>query len=191
MAIHPYPTALIRHETLRDGTKLLLRPIRPEDAQIEREFVEGLSEQSRYMRFFNPLKYLAPRLLARLTQVDYDRELALVATLGEGAEERIAGVVRYSPNADGTSSEFAVTVADNFHGRGLGSLLMRRLIEAARAAGYQRLTGSVLESNDKMHVLMRKLGFKPAPKGEDMSVAEYVFDLTAPPGQEAGAAAKT
>ena len=191
MAIHPYPTALIRNETLRDGTKLLLRPIRPEDAQIEREFVEGLSEQSRYMRFFNPLKYLAPRLLARLTQVDYDRELALVATIGEGQEEHIAGVVRYSPNADGTSSEFAVTVADDFHGRGLGSLLMRRLIEAARAAGYQRLTGSVLESNDKMHVLMRKLGFKPAPKGEDMSIAEYVFDLTAPPGQEAAPAQKT
>ena len=184
MAIHPYPTALIRTETLRDGTQLLLRPIRPEDAKIETEFVEGLSEQSRYMRFFNPLKSLAPRLLARLTQVDYDRELALLATTGEGSSERIAGVVRYSPNADGTSCEFAVTVADEWHGRGLGSLLMRRLIEAARTAGYQRLTGSVLEGNDKMHVLMRKLGFKSSHQGGDMSVAEYEFDLTAPPGQE-------
>jgi acetyltransferase len=184
MAIHPYPTALISHVTLRDGTHLLLRPIRPEDAAIEREFVEGLSEQSRYMRFFNPLKYIPPRLLSRLTQVDYDRELALLATIGEGAGEKIAGVVRYSPNADGSSAEFAVTVGDAWHGKGLGTLLMRRLIAAARAAGYQRLTGSVLESNDKMHVLMRKLGFHPGAKGEDRSIAEYVFDLTQPEGKE-------
>jgi acetyltransferase len=184
MAIHPYPTALISHVTLRDGTHLLLRPIRPEDAGIEREFVEGLSEQSRYMRFFNPLKYIPPRLLSRLTQVDYDRELALLATFGEGADEKIAGVVRYSPNADGTSAEFAVTVGDAWHGKGLGSLLMKRLISAARAAGYQRLTGSVLESNDKMHLLMRKLGFHAGAKGEDKSVAEYVFDLTQPEGME-------
>ena len=181
MAIHPYPSALISTETLRDGSTLLLRPIRPEDAAIERAFVEGLSEQSRYMRFFNPLKVLAPRLLARLTQVDYDRELALVATTGTGPEERIVGVVRYSPNADGTSSEFAVTVADAWHGKGLGSLLMRRLIAAARTAGYQRLTGSVLEGNSKMHTLMRRLGFASAGHGEDMSIAEYELDLTKAP----------
>ncbi len=186
MAIHPYPSAMVHTETLRDGSTLLLRPIRPEDAAIEREFVEGLSEQSRYMRFFNPLKVLAPRLLARLTQVDYDRELALVATTGSGPEERIVGVVRYSPNADGTSCEFAVTVADAWNGKGLGSLLMRRLIEAARNAGYQRLTGSVLESNNKMHALMRRLGFANAPQGEDRSIAEYEFDLTKPAATPAG-----
>ncbi|MDB5803899.1 MAG: long-chain fatty-acid-CoA ligase [Betaproteobacteria bacterium] len=184
MAIHPYPAALIRTETLRDGTQFLLRPIRPEDAAIESAFVEGLSEQSRYMRFFNPIKSLAPRLLARLTQVDYDRELALLATQGEGAAEHIIGVVRYSPNADGVSCEFAVAIADDWHGRGLGSLLMRRLIEAARVAGYLRLTGSVLEGNRKMHSLMHRLGFAPGPRGADMSISEYELDLTAPPGQE-------
>jgi acetyltransferase len=185
MAIHPYPAALIRTETLRDGTPFLLRPIRPEDAAIESDFVEGLSEQSRYMRFFNPIKSLAPRLLARLTQVDYDRELALLATQGEGAAEHIIGVVRYSPNADGTSCEFAIAIADAWHGKGLGSLLMRRLFEAARNAGYERLTGSVLEGNRPMHSMMRKLGFVPGPHGGDMSVSEYEFDLTAPPEQDA------
>ncbi|HEX4329522.1 MAG TPA: bifunctional acetate--CoA ligase family protein/GNAT family N-acetyltransferase [Burkholderiales bacterium] len=185
MAIHPYPAALMRTETLRDGTQFLLRPIRPEDAAIETRFVESLSEQSRYMRFFNPIKSLSLRLLARLTQVDYDRELALLATQGEGAAEHIIGVVRYSPNADGVSCEFAIAIADDWHGRGLGSLLMRRLIEAARVAGYQRLTGSVLEGNSKMHSLMRRLGFAPGPRGADLSIFEYELDLTVPPGSEA------
>lgn len=184
MAIHPYPTALISTETLRDGTRFLLRPIRPEDAAIEQAFVEGLSEQSRYMRFFNPIKMLSSRLLARLTQVDYDRELALIATLGEGSEERMIGVVRYSPNADGVSCEFAIAIADEWHGKGLGALLMRKLFEAARTAGYQRLTGSVLEANRAMHGLMRKLGFKQMPRGADLSIAEYEIDLSAPAGAQ-------
>ena len=179
MAIHPYPAHLEQTEKLRDGTVILLRPIRPEDAQMEIAFVECLSEHSRYMRFFNPARNLSPRLLARLTQVDYDRELALLALHRAGAVEEMAGIARYAPNADGSSCEFAVTVADKWQKRGLASLLMRRLMDAARAADYVRMTGSVLTENRPMHTLMRALGFAIIPQSDDPAVTEYAADLLA------------
>ena len=85
MAIHPYPIELVSDATLRDGTSLHVRPIRPEDAELERAFVDGLSEQTRYFRFFYRLHELTPAMLARFTQVDYDREMALVAIDDGGA----------------------------------------------------------------------------------------------------------
>jgi acetyltransferase len=179
MATHPAPGANLHSETLRDGSTVLLRTIHPEDAQIETEFVERLSEESRYMRFFQPLKSLSPRMLARFTQLDYEREMAVIATITSGGAERILGVARYSPNSDPTSCEFAVVVADDWQGRGLGRLLMQRLIEAARAAGYQRMTGSVLHNNPPMHHLVRKLGFVRSGMGPDPAVAEYVLELGA------------
>ncbi len=91
MAIHPYPIELVGDVHLRDGTRLHVRPIRPEDAELERAFVNGLSEQTRYFRFFYRLHELTPAMLARFTQVDYDRELALVAIDDAG---RCAGVRR-------------------------------------------------------------------------------------------------
>jgi acetyltransferase len=181
MRPHIPPGDLVRIETLRDGGVVLLRPIRPEDAAIELDFVARQSDDSRYMRFFSPIKTLTPRMLARFTQLDPEQELALLATVGAGAEESIVGVARYSPNADGESAEFAVAVDDRWHGRGLGALLMQRLMQAARAAGYQRLTGAVLASNQKMHKLMHALGFVVASAGRDPGVNEYSIDLAAPP----------
>jgi acetyltransferase len=178
MAVHPYPARLDRRETLRDGTVLVVRPIRPEDAGIELAFVEALSEQSRYTRFFNPTRTLSPRMLARFTQVDYERELALIAIPSGDPAAAMAGVARYSPNADGTSCEFAVTVADAWHRRGVAGILMRRLIDAAREAGYQRISGSVLSSNGNMRALMRSLGFTMHADPTDTTVVEYALDLT-------------
>ena len=178
LAIHPYPARLDRREALRDGTAMVVRPIRPEDAGIELAFVEALSERSRYTRFFNPTRTLSPRMLARFTQVDYERELALIAIPpGDGAGP-MAGVARYSPNADGTSCEFAVTVADAWHRRGVAGILMRRLIDAAREAGYARMAGSVLSSNGNMRALMRSLGFTMHADPADTTVVEYAIDLT-------------
>ena len=173
MAIHPYPSELATAETLADGRRLQVRPIRPEDAAIELAFVEALSDQSRYMRFFSPVKSLSPRMLARFTQIDYEREMALVAIDGD----RIVGVARYSPTSDGVSCEFAVTVADALHGKGLGCLLMQRLMAAARAAGYERITGTVLGGNHSMHKLMARLGFTAARDRDDPSLSEFSFDL--------------
>ena len=135
MAIHPYPIELVGDATLRDGTVLHIRPIRPEDAEQERAFVLGLSDETRYFRFFYRLHDLTPAMLARFTQVDYDREMALVA-LDDGHGPKKApvfvGVARYTTNPDGESAEFAVVVADAWQGRGVGRLLMRRLIECAK-----------------------------------------------------------
>ncbi len=179
LAIHPYPSRFETGETLRDGTQIALRPVRPEDAAMEQAFVKAMSEESRYTRFFNPTRSLAPRLLARLTQLDYERELALLA-LHEGG---MVGVARYSPNADGTSCEFAVAIADAWHGRGVATLLMQRLIAAARDSGYRRMVGTVLGTNHSMHKLMSGLGFDGHPSPDDHAVIEYSLELAATAGR--------
>ena len=111
---------------------------------MERAFVAALSDESRYRRFMQHLSALTPQMLARFTQVDYDRELALIAIEGTPGREAIVGVARYVANPDQESAEFAVTVADAWHGRGLGSALMHMLIARAKKRGFLRLIGIVL-----------------------------------------------
>src|SRR5204863_2125139 len=132
MAIHPYPVELETTLTVKGGRALRVRAIRPEDAVAERAFVAGLSEESRYMRFMHHLHELTPQMLARFTQVDYDRELALIAVDGRGRSEKIVAVARYVANPDAESAEFAVVVADALHRHGLGPAIMRLLVASAR-----------------------------------------------------------
>jgi acetyltransferase len=157
MAIHPYPAELEGSLRLRDGTVLALRPMRPEDAGLERDFVARLSPQSRYLRFHSHLMELQPDALARFTQLDYDRELALVALAPDSSH--FVGVGRYAPNPDGTTAEFALAVADAWQGRGLGSALLSRLAGCAQAAGYRALEGHILDENAEMLQVARRLGF--------------------------------
>jgi len=157
MAIHPYPAELADELTLKDGSRVRVRPIRPEDAELELRFFRRLSERSRYHRFMQHLPELPPRMLARFTQLDYDRELALVALDPESGE--FIAVGRYAPNADGTSAEFALTVADEWQGKGVGSALLKRLCQAARDAGYRALYGYILAGNREMLELAHRLGF--------------------------------
>ncbi|OFZ89849.1 MAG: GNAT family N-acetyltransferase [Betaproteobacteria bacterium RBG_16_66_20] len=169
MAIHPYPTDLEGELRLMDGSTLALRPIRPEDAARERRLFDVLSERSRYQRFLNQMAELPPQMLARFTQLDYDRELALVA-LEPGGKE-FAGEGRYAPNADGTSAEFALTVADAWQGRGVGRALLERLCACARAAGYEALNGHILKANRDMLDLALRLGFvRTGQDGDTVSV---------------------
>ncbi len=157
MAIHPYPTELEGELALRDARRVRVRPIRPEDAGRELRFFAGLSERSRYHRFMQHLPQLSPRMLARFTQLDYDRELALVAL--HSHEDSFIGVGRYAPNPDGKTAEFALTVADAWQGQGLGRALLQRLCEAARAAGYEALYGHILTDNREMLELAMRMGF--------------------------------
>jgi acetyltransferase len=167
MAIHPYPVELESEAVLRDGTRLAIRPIRPEDAERELRFFDGLSERSRYQRFMQHLPYLPPRMLARFTQLDYDRELALAALAGD----EIVAVGRYAPNADGATAEFALVVADAWQGKGLGRLLLESLKREAKKAGYRALYGAILEANRDMLDLARRLGFtEEARSGTDVTV---------------------
>jgi acetyltransferase len=167
MAIHPYPVELETSLRLPSGAVLKLRPIRPEDADLERAFVANMSEQSRFRRFMQHLPALTPQMLARFTQVDYDRELALIALDGAPPAEAIVAVARYVANPDHESAEFAIAVADAWHGRGLGRATMRALIACAKKRGFRRLVGIVLASNEPMLALSRKLGFVAQRDPED------------------------
>jgi acetyltransferase len=181
MAIHPYPAELIEEVALRDGSRVTLRPIRPEDAELEREFVEGLSPQARYFRFFYQLNELSPTMLARFTQVDYDREMALVALAEVGhphGHPSFVAVGRYIANPDGQSAEFAIVVLDSWQKRGLGHVLMTRLIASARRRGFVRMNGIVLRENAGMLALARAEGFEVRDDPEAPEQVVVTLDLT-------------
>ncbi|HXM82405.1 MAG TPA: bifunctional acetate--CoA ligase family protein/GNAT family N-acetyltransferase [Burkholderiales bacterium] len=163
MAIHPYPAELEGEIVLADGTRVPVRPVRPENAELLVRFFDSLSPQSRYQRFMQHLPHLPPEMLARFTQLDYDRELALVALWNN---EFIA-VGRYAPAQDGLSAEFALVVADAWQGKGLGRVLLERLCNAARDAGYQALYGHILDANREMLDLAARLGFTVESRGGD------------------------
>ncbi|OGT89174.1 MAG: GNAT family N-acetyltransferase [Gammaproteobacteria bacterium RIFOXYA12_FULL_61_12] len=168
MAIHPYPSHLVSRSQLPDGTNILIRPIRPEDARIEQEFVRKLTPQTRYLRFMQSIKELTPEMLVRFTQPDYDREMALIAMLEkQGVETTEVGVTRYSISPDGHSCEFALVVSDDWHKMGIGTLLMNALIEAARNRGLSLMEGDVLAENSHMLDLCAELGFSILPSKED------------------------
>lgn len=188
MAIMPYPSHLSREARLRDGRACLIRPIQAEDADRLQRFVRGLSPESRYFRFISTLNELTPRMLVRYTQIDYDRELALVAVphptgaSGDGIiGDGIVGVARYLLNLDGESCEFAIAIGDEHQGQGLGSTLMGALIAEARARGLKRMEGYVLAINAPMIRLMRALGFVIESDPDDQTLKLVWLALDAPP----------
>jgi acetyltransferase len=177
MAIHPYPSQLTSHWTEPDGTRITIRPIKPEDAQLEIEFVRKLSPETKYYRFMNTMRELPPAMVARLTQIDYDREMAFVATLREGDEEVEIGVCRYAVNPDGESCEFAIVVADDWQKRGLARKLMKVLIETARAKGLTYMNGVFLANNERMIRFVQGLGFSLSNDPDDSTVKVGVLSL--------------
>jgi len=158
-AIHPYPSQLDQHIRVADGVSCNIRPIRPEDAQLEKDFVNGLSADAKHFRFMHTFQKLPLDMLARFTQIDYDREMALIAVIEEGGVEREIGVARYAINPDGTSCEFAVTVADDWQGKGIARQLMHALIDYARQRGIRRMDGDILADNARMLKFAQSLGF--------------------------------
>jgi acetyltransferase len=175
MAIFPYPVELEQEARLKDGSTLMLRAIRPDDAEREQAFVAALSDASRYARFQHSVSSLSPEMIERFTQLDYDREMALVVQVpGTGV---FAGVARYFPNSDRVSAEFACVVADAWQGRGVGRLLMKALIGCATAAGYASLEGSVLSTNVVMLKFIESLGFVPLPGSDPNHTVKVVLAL--------------
>ncbi len=160
LAIHPYPIHLISEEQLNDGTDIIIRPIRPEDAEIEQAFIRGLSAESKYFRFMNSIHELSLEMLVRFTQIDYHNEMALVA-IHEGAEgEEEIGVARYMTNPDKKTCEFAIVVSDKWQGKGIARLLMQKLIDIARNRSLEIMEGQVLANNYRMLELMKSLNFQ-------------------------------
>jgi acetyltransferase len=177
LAIHPYPEDLVTSWKASDGTSVVLRPIRPEDAEMEREFVKNLSESSRYFRFMSSVRELTPAMLSRFTQIDYDREMAFVAVCEQGGREVEIGVARYVTNPDWQTCEFAIVVSDAWQGRGLGRRMLERLIEVARLRGLKSMVGHVLAGNPGMLALCARLGFRIADHPEDMSLKRVTLAL--------------
>lgn len=215
MAIMPYPSELVRRCTLRDGRPYVIRPIQAEDGERLQRFVRALSERSRYLRFISALNELSPRMLVRYTQIDYDRELALVAVIdaarpeaawpgatqaeaapvetapveearvaaaqpAAGGDPSIIGVVRYLLNPDRRSCEFAIAIADEMQRQGLGTTLMKAIVEQARRRGLERIEGFVLAANTPMLRLMQALGFSVRTDRDDSSMRQVWLDLVHP-----------
>ncbi len=170
MAIHPYPAHLAQTHLLADGTEILIRPIRPEDAPLEDRFVRELSDESRFLRFMQALSELTPEMLVRFTQIDYDREMAFIALTEIDHVPTILGVARYIIQPDGESAEFAIVVADRWQQRGIGTRLMEALMLTARSKGLRQLEGEVLSRNRGMLQLANRLGFAQTPHPEDWDV---------------------
>jgi acetyltransferase len=181
VAIHPYPSGLVQRIELRGGAVVTIRPIRPEDAKIEAAFVHGLSEQSRFLRFMFTIHDLTPAQLSRFTQIDYDREMALIAVIDTPAGEQQIGVARYVTLADEETCEFAIVVGDDWQGTGLAPRLFGMLIDTARGRRLRTMTGVTLRENARMLDLARAKGFVTRIDADDSSLAQMTLDLQATP----------
>jgi acetyltransferase len=177
MAIPPYPSHLVSKQQLPGGVRLVIRPIRPEDAEIERDFVRYLSPQSKYLRFMYNLSELSPEMLARFTQIDYDREMALIAVVDKNGIETEIGVARYIINADGSSCEFAIVVGDEWRRRGIAGRLMEKLLECARGRGLEVMEGFVLRDNKEMIDFCKSLGFSVERDADDPHIVRVTKSL--------------
>ena len=177
MAIHPYPAHLVTHWQLPSGHDVIIRPIRPEDAELTQGFVKSLSEETKYFRFMDSLSELSPAALARLTQIDYTREMALLALTEVDGREVELGVARYAINPDGESCEFALVVNDAWQKQGIGHKLMDVLMDVARAKDLKLMEGEVLKTNRPMLKLVEGLGFRIEPHPEDDAVRRISREL--------------
>jgi len=162
LAIRPYPKSLEQTFTLPDGQKIFVRPLRPDDAPGLRSGFQRLDPEDVRMRFFSHMREMSPTMAARLTQLDYNREMALAAFPAEGTDRRGLGIVRLVADPDNQRAEFAITIRSEDKGRGLGRALMERIMDYAVRRGVGEIWGDVLADNRRMLTLCDELGFERA-----------------------------
>ena len=165
------------HAVLGDGTPVLVRPLHPEDIELERSFIEALSPQSRRYRFLQAMRSPSDALLRQMMTINPATDAAFVAVLGEGDEAREIGVARFSASAGGQDCEFAVTVADEWQNKGLGTLLMHRLMEVAKGRGIKSMQSSDAADNSIMREFARHLHFHHKPDPQDAKLVRYSVEL--------------
>ncbi|MEO0821911.1 MAG: bifunctional acetate--CoA ligase family protein/GNAT family N-acetyltransferase [Pseudomonadota bacterium] len=175
LAIRPYPVELEGSLTLRDGSRVFCRPIRPEDAPIYRDFFARIDTEDMRLRFFTPMRQVPERLIATLTQIDYARAMAFLAFDPE--DDALMGVARLAADADGETAEYGILVRSDLKGRGVGRALMNRLIAHGRAVGLREIWGEVLAENTGMLHMAEGLGFRSAPNFEE-GLVHVTLDLT-------------
>jgi GNAT superfamily N-acetyltransferase len=162
---------------LHDGTPVLIRPLQPADRELETNFIRNLSPKSRRLRFLCNFKQPSEALIDQLMNIDHEKHLALIALIDDQGQPREIGVSRYCATTQEGTCECAVTVADDWLNRGLGSLLMRRLIDAAREHGFRRMISMDSAANQPMRGFARHLGFGRRLDSADPSQAIHTLDL--------------
>ncbi|MBL8835366.1 MAG: bifunctional acetate--CoA ligase family protein/GNAT family N-acetyltransferase [Alphaproteobacteria bacterium] len=176
-AIRPYPREYEDTATLPAGETVKLRPIRPEDAPKLQTLVSRTDPEDVRMRFFAPLKGLPQSMAARLSQIDYEREMALVAEQGNG-DGLLLGVARIAADPDRRSAEYAILVRSDWKGRGLGYLLLSRIVALAQERGIGAVYGDVLKENDAMLRMCRELGFRVDPHPDELTLVRVTKTLS-------------
>jgi len=164
---------------LRDGRRVRIRPATPRDAGAIQAFVRGLSDATRRRRFFSPMRELPPGLLERMTAADQAREAVLLVLAGPAGEESVVAIGQYAAEPGSPACELALVVDDAWQGSGLGRILIERLLELARRAGFARAEGDVLPANRSMVALARVCGFDLAHNPEDPTLLRIVRRLPA------------
>jgi acetyltransferase len=180
LVILPYPTKYVTPWKLKDGTEVILRPIRPEDEPIEHEFIRGLSPETSQFRFFHVIKDLSHEDLVRFCNIDYDREMAFIGETREGNKMIEIGVARLVLEPNKKQGEFAVVIADKYQGRGLGTKLINMLIEVAKEKGVEKIYAQVMAENTKMIRLVEKLGFTTKGNRDGDFYAELTLNQLIP-----------
>ena len=159
LVISPYPNQYEFSMVTRKGVHIFVRPVRPEDAPLMVDLYQTLSNEAVYHRFFRTFHTTPVQLLLRLSQIDYDRQMALAALSSNGGPEKILGIARLFGDPDSVNAEFSVVVEDTWQGHGIGETLLGKCIEIAKERGYRSIWGLVLPENISMLALGKKLGF--------------------------------
>jgi acetyltransferase len=179
LVISPYPRENEYHLECNGHIHLFIRPVRPEDTSLFLNLFKVLSPTTIYFRFFGALKALSPEMLCRFTQIDYDREIALVAIDEDSTVDRILGVARIIGDPDGEEGEFAVLIGDAWQGQGIGASLLQKVLLIALKRNFKTIHGIVLQENTHMLALGRKLGFT-VNRGKDAGEYQLHIDLSDP-----------
>lgn len=168
LTINPYPKEYEKKVVTRTGLEIFMRPIKPEDTPLLLDLFDSLTTITKYYRFFSPLKVMPQDMLIRFTQIDYRKDMALVALNKTGPEGKMLAVARFISKPDQADTEFAVVVRDVWQGRGVGRVLLENLIVFARDRKIESMSGYVLSGNIHMLSLARKLGYQLSKMpGED------------------------
>jgi acetyltransferase len=186
-AVRPYPTEWERQLQLRDGWKVCVRPMRPDDEPAMVKFLQSVSAEDLRLRFFHSVREFSHQFVGRLTQLDYARAMAFIAL--DPVSQEIIGVVRLHSDSRHETAEYAILLRSELKGKGLGWAMMQLLIEYARAEGLKSLYGEVLNENTTMLTMCRDLGFKVAGDPEEPRLSVVSFELEAAgevPAQRAG-----
>ncbi|MSP97509.1 MAG: GNAT family N-acetyltransferase [Betaproteobacteria bacterium] len=181
MASSKIPQELAESWQIIHGYSISIRPLRRTDLEIESDFLEGLSQETRYNRLLGGAIKLSRAYLEQLTSIDYSRDMALAAVVMTEDSEVLIGVARYVMDAAGdnprVACEFAIVVADAWQGRGIGWRMLLKLIDVARARGLTQTYGDILSINHPMLTMVKRLGFRTSRRPDDATITRATLDL--------------